>query len=81
MMAREKPLGCLDELALLVHIDGKCRLHEAPRGSQPYLDEHQAVVIPHDQVDFAVPAAEITADRLKPSLAQVSKRYLLAFAA
>lgn len=73
---REKRFGGPDQLSLLVAVDRHRRARKRTRGSVANLDEHQAIVIEHDEVDFAVTAAEIVGDRRESAVSQVSKREL-----
>jgi hypothetical protein len=58
-----KKSGCADDLALLAMIDGKSRLGK-PRGL-PVTDlgEDKALLVEHNQVDFATATAKVACDR------------------
>jgi hypothetical protein len=73
----QEHLGGPDQLALLAPVDGQGGTRKCTGGSIPNLDEHQAIVIQHDQVDFAMAAAIIAFDRLQSPVLQVSTGKLL----
>ncbi len=75
--ACEKHFGGPRELVLLAPVDGQGGTRERSGGAITDLDEHQAIVIQHYEVDFANAAAVIALNGLQAFVLQVSTRKLL----
>jgi hypothetical protein len=73
----QEHFGGPHQLALFAPVDSQGGTRECTGGSIPNLDEYQAIVIQHDQVDFAMTAAIIAFDRLQSPGLQVSTGKLL----
>jgi hypothetical protein len=58
-MPGTKESGCADDLALLAMIDGKPWLGKVRGPAVPYLGEDKALLVEHDQVDFAPATAKV----------------------
>jgi hypothetical protein len=69
--------GSPDQFALLAPVDGQGSTRECSGGAITNLDEHQAIMIQHNEVDFAMAAAVIALNLFQPPVCQVSTRKLL----
>ena len=79
--SRKEHLGRPDQLLLLAAINGGDGARESAVRAITDFDEYQAVLVKHNEVDFAKPAAVIAFDRYQSPVLQVSPRELLRGAA
>jgi hypothetical protein len=64
---RKIHLGGPDEPVLLAPVNGGGGARECARGAKADLDEYQAVVVEHHQVDFTLAAAVVAFEQLESS--------------
>jgi hypothetical protein len=69
---REEHFSGSYELVLLASVDGHGGIRERTGGTISNLDKHQAIVVEHYEVDFAVATAVISLHRLQSPVLQVS---------
>jgi hypothetical protein len=60
------------EFALLVVINRQQGGGESARAAVPHLDKSQALLIQHDEIDFAAAAAEVASQRTQAMFEEVS---------
>ena len=60
------------KFALLVVIDRQQRIRKPARAAVPHLDKSQAILIQHDEIDFAATAAEVASYRAQAMVEEVS---------
>jgi hypothetical protein len=72
----EEHLGGQDELVLLVSVYCQRSAGERAGRSITHFDEHQAILIEHDEIDFAAAATVIARDLLQTPAFEVSARKL-----
>ena len=74
---RDEQCGGSNELALLVNIDGLSRRRYAVARTIANLNENEARVVQHDEIDFAEAAAEISPNQKQALALQGFKGDLL----
>ena len=67
-VAGQEMLGRQDQPALLVVVHGREGAAMATITAPAHFREYQGVTVLHDQVDFALPTAEITGNNRQPLL-------------
>ena len=73
----EEHLGCPDQPGLFLPIDSYGGARNSTARAITDLHEHEAAVVQHHKIDFAVPAAVVAFDRFQPPAMQVVVRELL----
>jgi hypothetical protein len=70
-------LGGPDELVLFAPVDGAGGTRECASGAKADLDEHEAVLVEHYQVDFTMAATIVAFEQLQSSFLEVLAYELL----
>ncbi len=73
-IACRKHRGRTYEFCLLATIDRRTGCRERARLAKAHLDECEAAVVHHDEVDFAAPASKIACDRAQTLVEQETVR-------
>ena len=76
-MPREEQGRRANKLALLVMVNRQGGAGDAPGAPVAYLDEYEALLIAHYEIDLTESAAEIASDGLEPAAFQVLPGSLL----
>lgn len=62
VVAGEEQGRSLGELVLLARIDRERRVDRTRRAPEAHFDEHEAVAVAHDEIEFAAAGGKITGD-------------------
>lgn len=72
-MTRQKQRRGPDQLALLVNINGVQRIGKRGGTAATHLDKCQALVVEHDEIDFAAAAAKVPRYGLQATRPEVAE--------